>query len=38
VQLADGDVIELGRVRLKFETVRPESLPMESRLPVGIER
>jgi FHA domain-containing protein len=37
VQLADGDVIELGRVRLKFETIRPESLPMESRRPVGIE-
>jgi hypothetical protein len=37
VQLADGDVIELGRARLRFETVRPEDLHMESRRPVGIE-
>jgi hypothetical protein len=37
VQLSDGDVIELGRARLKFETVRPEELPMQSRRPVGIE-
>jgi hypothetical protein len=37
VQLADGDVIELGRARLKFETVRQEELHMASRHPVGIE-
>ena len=37
VQLSDGDVIELGRARLKFETIRPEELPMASRLPVGIQ-
>jgi hypothetical protein len=37
VQLSDGDVIELGRARLKFETIRSEELPMASRLPVGIQ-
>jgi hypothetical protein len=37
VQLSDGDVIELGRARLKFETIQPEELPMASRLPVGIQ-
>jgi FHA domain len=37
VQLSDGDVIELGRARLKFETIRPEELLMVSRLPVGIQ-
>jgi hypothetical protein len=37
VQLSDGDVIELGRARLKFETIRPEELPMVRRRPVGIQ-
>jgi hypothetical protein len=37
VQLADGDVIELGRARLKFETIRSENLLMAARRPVGIE-
>jgi hypothetical protein len=37
VQLADGDVIELGRAKLKFETIRSEDLLMASRQPVGIE-
>lgn len=36
VQLADGDVIELGRARLKFETIRHEDHP-ESPHPVEIE-
>jgi hypothetical protein len=37
VQLSDGDVIELGRARLKFEVIRPEELRLESRRPLGIE-
>jgi hypothetical protein len=37
VQLSDGDVIELGRAKLKFETIRSEDLLMASRRPVGIE-
>jgi hypothetical protein len=37
VQLADGDVIELGRAKLKFETIRSEDLLMTSRQPIGIE-
>jgi hypothetical protein len=37
VQLSDGDVIELGRARLKFETIQPEELPMTGRLPVGLQ-
>jgi hypothetical protein len=37
VQLADGDVIELGRARLKFETILPEELQMARRQTAGIE-
>jgi hypothetical protein len=37
VQLCDGDVIELGRARLKFETIRYEDIHMGSRHPVEIE-
>jgi hypothetical protein len=31
VQLRDGDVIQIGRARLRFETIRPEDIHMEIR-------
>jgi len=37
VQLADGDVIELGRVRLKFETVLADEFDVVTSRPVAIE-
>lgn len=37
VQLSDGDVIEIGRARLKFETIRHEDIHLGSRHPVEIE-
>jgi hypothetical protein len=37
VQLADGDVIELGRSRLKFETIQAEDSNVVTQRPVVIE-
>jgi hypothetical protein len=36
-ELADGDVIDLGRARLKFEMLRSEDIQFGSRRPVEIE-
>jgi hypothetical protein len=37
VQLSDGDVIEIGRAKLKFETIRQEEDLLLSRHPAEIE-
>jgi pSer/pThr/pTyr-binding forkhead associated (FHA) protein len=37
MQLSDGDVIELGRAKLKFEMLRQEDIHIGSRHPVEIE-
>jgi hypothetical protein len=36
-QLSDGDVIALGRARLRFETIRHEDIPAGSAHPVEVE-